>query len=64
MTRTALVVGATGMTGSAVARQLIAEGWKVDGLVRRPKEQDGVVPVAADLLDPQADEGRPIGYPS
>lgn len=54
MTRTALVVGATGITGSAVARQLVAEGWKVHGLARRPQEQDGVAPVAADLLDPQA----------
>ena len=54
MTRTALVVGATGITGSAVARQLVAEGWEVHGLARRPQEQDGVAPVAADLLDPQA----------
>ncbi|MED5546513.1 MAG: SDR family oxidoreductase [Pseudomonadota bacterium] len=53
MTRTALVVGATGITGSAVARQLVAEGWEVHGLARRPQEQDGVAPVAADLLDAQ-----------
>lgn len=54
MTRTALVVGATGITGSAVACQLVAEGWKVHGLARRPQEQDGVMPVTADLLDEQA----------
>lgn len=53
MTRTALVVGATGISGSAVARQLVAEGWEVHGLARRPQEQDGVMPVAADLLDAQ-----------
>ncbi|WP_226635679.1 SDR family oxidoreductase [Novosphingobium profundi] len=53
MTRTALVVGATGITGSAVACQLVAQGWKVHGLARRPQEQDGVAPVAADLLDAQ-----------
>ena len=53
MTRTALVVGATGIQGSAIAAQLVEEGWTVHGLSRRPQDQPGVLPVAADLLDPQ-----------
>lgn len=52
MTRTALVVGATGIQGQAIAEQLVAEGWTVLGLSRSPQPQAGVIPVAADLLDP------------
>ncbi|QBX33941.1 SDR family oxidoreductase [Paracoccus liaowanqingii] len=52
MTRTALIVGATGIQGSAIARQLADEGWTVLGLSRTPQPQEGVTPVAADLLDP------------
>ncbi|MFN4062106.1 MAG: SDR family oxidoreductase [Paracoccus hibiscisoli] len=52
MTRTALVVGATGIQGQAIAEQLVEEGWTVLGLSRNPQPQAGVTPVAADLLDP------------
>ncbi|MDY8109449.1 SDR family oxidoreductase [Fulvimarina sp. 2208YS6-2-32] len=52
MTRTALVVGATGIQGSAAADRLLARGYDVYGLARNPKEQPGVKPVAADLLEP------------
>ena len=53
MQRTALVVGATGIGGSNVARELIANGWIVHGLARTPNaEIPGLLPVAADLLDP------------
>ena len=52
MTKRALVVGATGIQGTAVAERLVGEGWKVFGLARTPSQQDGVTPVAADLLDP------------
>lgn len=52
MTKRALVVGATGIQGSAVAEKLVGDGWKVFGLARTPGEQNGVTPVAADLLDP------------
>lgn len=54
MTKRALVVGATGIQGSATAERLVAEGWQVFGLARNPGQQDGVTPVAADLLDPDA----------
>ena len=53
MTRSALVVGASGIVGNNLARHLRDRGWQVYGLARRPPtEIDGVQPVAADLLDP------------
>ena len=51
MTGTALVVGASGIVGSATVDALLAEGWQVHGLARRPTARDGVIPVAADLRD-------------
>jgi nucleoside-diphosphate-sugar epimerase len=54
MTKTALVVGATGIVGNATAGLLIEQGWKVYGLARRPTAQEGVEPVAADLQDASA----------
>lgn len=51
MARTALVVGTSGIVGSATAALLAAEGWHVLGLARRPPTQAGVTPVAADLQD-------------
>jgi nucleoside-diphosphate-sugar epimerase len=53
MTRTALIVGASGITGANLARELIDDGWTVHGLARRPGHAvEGLRPVAADLLDP------------
>jgi nucleoside-diphosphate-sugar epimerase len=49
-----LVVGASGIVGSATARLLVEKGWQVAGLSRRPTGQDGVTPIAADLNDPTA----------
>ncbi|MGN5375018.1 SDR family oxidoreductase [Sphingomonas hankookensis] len=54
MARTALVVGASGIVGSATAALLGQRGWTVHGLARRPIAQDGVLPVAADLTDAAA----------
>ncbi len=54
MTKTALVVGASGIVGSATAKLLVEQGWDVHGLARRPREQNGVRPVAADLQDATA----------
>ena len=51
MTRTALVVGASGIVGSATAALLVEQGWTVHGLARRPAAQADVQPVAADLQD-------------
>ncbi|MFN3435003.1 MAG: SDR family oxidoreductase [Sphingomonas sp.] len=51
MAKTALIVGASGIVGSAAAALLVEQGWTVHGLARRPAEQPGVRPVAADLLD-------------
>lgn len=52
MVNEALVVGASGIVGSAMTNILREAGWHVLGLARRPAEQAGVVSVAADLLDP------------
>lgn len=51
MTKTALVVGASGIIGSATADLLVQQGWAVHGLARRPTRRAGVQPVAADLQD-------------
>ncbi|WP_136685949.1 SDR family oxidoreductase [Falsirhodobacter xinxiangensis] len=53
MTQSALVVGATGIAGSAITRLLLEQGWEVAGLSRSPMPQDGVRAIAGDLLDPQ-----------
>jgi len=52
MDRIALVVGASGITGSNLADKLISEGWITYGLARNPNLgiQD-LKPVAADLLN-------------
>lgn len=54
MAKTALVVGASGIVGSATAALLVEEGWTVYGLSRRPVEQEGVLPIVADLQDAEA----------
>jgi nucleoside-diphosphate-sugar epimerase len=52
MLKNALIVGASGIVGSAAAEVLTDAGWQVTGLARRPIERPGVIPIAADLLDP------------
>ncbi|MCF2503734.1 SDR family oxidoreductase [Dyadobacter sp. CY107] len=53
MTNIALVVGATGITGSNLAEKLIEQGWITYGLSRNPNtEIAGLKPIAADLLNP------------
>lgn len=48
--RRALVVGATGIGGSALVDRLAADGWPVTALSRRPgPARDGVRPLSADL---------------
>lgn len=65
MTHKALIVGASGIIGSATAKVLGDEGWQVWGLARTPRQQANVTPVAADLLDPAALASALFGlYPS
>jgi nucleoside-diphosphate-sugar epimerase len=49
---TALIVGSSGIVGSAAGRQFAAEGFDVYGLARRPVHEAGITPIAADLQDP------------
>ncbi|CAA2107971.1 GDP-6-deoxy-D-mannose reductase [Methylobacterium bullatum] len=51
---TALIAGASGIVGNNLARHLVAEGWTVLGLARRPVDIEGVTPVTADLTDPNS----------
>src|SRR5687768_17293558 len=51
MAGTALVVGASGIVGSATADLLLSGGWTVHGLSRRPGGDPGIRPIAADLQD-------------
>ena len=52
--KSALIVGSTGITGGNLATRLVANGWQVYGLARKPREMQGVVPVAADLQNAAA----------
>src|SRR3954470_15309300 len=53
--RRALVVGVTGISGGNVAARLLADGWSVAGLCRRPDGLDErITPIVADLLDREA----------
>ena len=51
-----LVTGATGVVGSVVVRTLVAEGWRVRALVRRPSPglPPGCESVVGDLEDAEA----------
>jgi nucleoside-diphosphate-sugar epimerase len=55
MSRIALIAGVTGIVGNNLAQQLLANGWEVHGLARRPSDSIGGVNfIAADLLDATA----------
>jgi nucleoside-diphosphate-sugar epimerase len=55
MSRKALVVGVTGISGGNVARRLLSDGWEVAGLCRTPGELDPrITPLSADLEDADA----------
>src|ERR1700744_5604175 len=51
MTKTALIVGASGIVGGAAAELLLEQGWQVHGLARRSPALPGLQPVTADLQD-------------
>ena len=53
MSGTALIAGVSGIVGKSLAQHLVASGWSVHGLARRPPGNlAGVDPITADLLDP------------
>lgn len=53
MKKSALVIGVSGIAGSNLAEELVAQGWVTYGLARNPNVGiAGVIPVVADLLDP------------
>lgn len=53
MTKSALIVGASGIAGSNLATELLQQGWTVYGLARGANDNgSGVIPIAADLRDP------------
>jgi nucleoside-diphosphate-sugar epimerase len=51
MAKNALILGASGIVGSAVAEVLNEDGWQVSGLARKGTAQRGVTSIGADLLD-------------
>ncbi|CAI8792731.1 SDR family oxidoreductase [Chryseobacterium sp. IT-36CA2] len=54
MENIALVVGATGITGSNLAEELIAQGWTTYGLSRNPNTNiPGLYTIKADLMNKQ-----------
>lgn len=55
MSKSALVVGASGIAGSNLAKKLIIEGWDTYGLARNPgNDIAGLQPIKADLLDKES----------
>ena len=51
----ALVAGVTGISGGNLAQRLLADGWEVAGLCRRPQDFDErITPLVADLEDAEA----------
>jgi nucleoside-diphosphate-sugar epimerase len=53
---TALVVGASGIAGSALTERLVTDGWEVLALSRTPLVRQGVRHIAADLGDSESVE--------
>ncbi|MCB5205499.1 SDR family oxidoreductase [Neorhizobium sp. T786] len=51
MVNHALIVGATGIVGSATSELLVENGWGVSALARRPRDMAGIRTIEADLLD-------------
>ncbi|MGO6694391.1 SDR family oxidoreductase [Rhizobium johnstonii] len=62
MSKHALIVGATGITGSNLAQHLLAEGgWSVSGLSRSASPIAGVETLKCDLVDPDSVRGALVG---
>ena len=56
MSRLAIITGASAGIGAATAQQLLADGWRVINLSRRPCPVDGVESLATDLAQPPTPE--------
>jgi NAD(P)-dependent dehydrogenase (short-subunit alcohol dehydrogenase family) len=54
MSGTVIITGASAGIGTATAALLLAEGWRVVNLSRRPCPVDGVETLATDFADPDA----------
>jgi nucleoside-diphosphate-sugar epimerase len=55
MSKAALIVGAGGIVGGNLAERLLAQGWTVHGLARRPSfRQADLKPIAADLTNAES----------
>jgi nucleoside-diphosphate-sugar epimerase len=58
MTKSALIVGSSGIAGNNLATELLRQGWTVYGLARGAKDDgSGIIAVAADLRDPASLSG-------
>ena len=59
---TVAVVGATGRQGGAVARHLLADGWTVRSLTRRPESAAGrrLAALGADVIGVELDDRRAL----
>ena len=63
--RCALVVGATGIVGGNICERLLADGWTVYGLARRPERAPkGTLPIAADLNNREGIARSVAGIPA
>lgn len=51
MSKTALILGATGGVGGETARALLRHGWTVRGLIRTPRTGDGIDWITGDAMD-------------
>ena len=64
MAKEALIVGVTGIAGNNIAQVLLADGWKVYGLSRKPGITiPGVNHLYADVLDQSSVEKASAGLP-
>jgi nucleoside-diphosphate-sugar epimerase len=59
MTRRALMTGITGFIGGKLAQRLLADGWRVDAIVR-PHSDTGSLPFADDVTFHAVDDGADL----
>ncbi|AJP74786.1 NAD-dependent epimerase/dehydratase family protein [Sphingomonas hengshuiensis] len=59
MTRRALVTGITGFIGGALSKRLLAEGWRVDAIVR-PQSNTDCLPFARDVNFHIVEDGQDL----